>query len=533
MTRAAYPVNRRQFLAAGLGAAGAVAAGVALGRDVWPLLAEEDLVPGAAPRPQLLPPRPGTTTPDQVHVRRRWATTAAAGARPWPWPSAWPRPTGAAPFGLVALLGDICYYGNIEDRFDDVFRPADGAPDRRRGPLRARHRQPRRRPAPQRRGPRPRSRPSCACSARPAATTRSTHGPADFFYLDSSVPGLFGAGASEQLEWLDGALGQLGQPVEGRGPAPPAVLVRQARLHPGFRRGAPGAVLDRHHVDLVLAGHDHHYERTHPLDGHHLCGQRRRLQDHPVWAAASSPRPPSRPCSSCCRHRRRPPGGHVRPPRRLRRRHVHAAGPGGAMNRLDHRPRRRRPLYAAVAASASCCAPAWPCAGRRSGRHGRHRRARPRRRQRAWSGSCTPRGVDPVAAREERTAVRRPDMWIAVAQRARRAGARRHRCSCWRPARPSPTSTPPSANRGYPVVPLWGGVQLLAVALAELTGRLVFWWLEPHPEPHRACRWGVLPPAHRLMRHPSLRRTALPSPVTPPAADGPSARTPQEHATPR
>ena len=26
-------------------------------------------------------------------------------------------------------------------------------------------------------------------------------------------------------------------------------------------------ILDRHRVDLVLAGHDHHYERTHPIDG--------------------------------------------------------------------------------------------------------------------------------------------------------------------------------------------------------------------------------------------------------------------------
>jgi hypothetical protein len=37
------------------------------------------------------------------------------------------------------------------------------------------------------------------------------------------------------------------------------------------------------------------------------------------------------------------------------------------------------------------------------------------------------------------------------------------------------------ADRGYPVVALWAGLQLLAVALAEATGRFVFWWLEPHP----------------------------------------------------
>ena len=26
------------------------------------------------------------------------------------------------PFELVTLLGDICYYGSIEDRYDEVFR---------------------------------------------------------------------------------------------------------------------------------------------------------------------------------------------------------------------------------------------------------------------------------------------------------------------------------------------------------------------------------------------------------------------------
>jgi 2',3'-cyclic-nucleotide 2'-phosphodiesterase (5'-nucleotidase family) len=42
---------------------------------------------------------------------------------------------------------------------------------------------------------------------------------------------------------------------------------------PGGLRGAPARqqtlepILRRHHVDLVLAGHDHHYERTHPIDG--------------------------------------------------------------------------------------------------------------------------------------------------------------------------------------------------------------------------------------------------------------------------
>ena len=40
-----------------------------------------------------------------------------------------------------------------------------------------------------------------------------------------------------------------------------------ARLHPGGGREALGRSSSRHAVDLVLAGHDHHYERTHPIDG--------------------------------------------------------------------------------------------------------------------------------------------------------------------------------------------------------------------------------------------------------------------------
>jgi hypothetical protein len=39
------------------------------------------------------------------------------------------------------------------------------------------------------------------------------------------------------------------------------------------------------------------------------------------------------------------------------------------------------------------------------------------------------------------------------------------------------------ANRQYPVIALWAGIQLVAVLLAEGTGRLVFWWLEPRSTP--------------------------------------------------
>lgn len=83
-------------------------------------------------------------------------------------------------------------------------------------------------------------------------------------------------------------------------------------------------------------------------------------------------------------------------------------------------------------------------------------------------------------------------------------------------------------NRGLPVVALWAGLQLVAVALAETTGRLVFWWLEPHPAPHRCCRWGVLPPARQLVVRSLTWRTPAPgsAPVPVPLTVALSQQTP-------
>lgn len=37
-------------------------------------------------------------------------------------------------------------------------------------------------------------------------------------------------------------------------------------------------------------------------------------------------------------------------------------------------------------------------------------------------------------------------------------------------------------NNGWPVIVLWSGVQVAAVIVSELTGRVVFWWLEEKAE---------------------------------------------------
>ena len=81
---------------------------------------------------------------------------------------------------------------------------------------------------------------------------------------------------------------------------------------------------------------------------------------------------------------------------------------------------------------------------------------------------------------EERIAVRRADMWIAAIDALvvlALAATLLPVVVLWGFADEHASI----AYRGYPVVVLWAGVQLVAVAAAEATGRVVFWWLEPHP----------------------------------------------------
>ena len=256
-------ISRRQLLAAGLGAAGTVATGVGLGGYVLPLLAREDLIPGEAPDVVLDPERWTTT---DVHLSFvALGDNGSGGRQAMAVASRMAETYADRPYGNVVLLGDISYYGNFADRYDDVFvrpmRPLvdagvtfDLAIGNHDEALRY----------------------SDVGFEEIEAEVRlldlpgryyvTTHGPADIFLLDSSVPGLFGPGSSEQLAWLDDTL---------------ASATGQWRIvamhHPPYSSGRHGStaradellvpILARHKVDLVLAGHDHHYERTHPLDG--------------------------------------------------------------------------------------------------------------------------------------------------------------------------------------------------------------------------------------------------------------------------
>lgn len=92
---------------------------------------------------------------------------------------------------------------------------------------------------------------------------------------------------------------------------------------------------------------------------------------------------------------------------------------------------------------------------------------------------------------EERKAVRRADMWIAAVDALvvlAIAATLLPVVVLWGFADEHSSI----ANSGYPVVALWAGVQLVAVALAEVTGRVVFWWLEPHPRPQFMVHHHVL-----------------------------------------
>jgi len=256
-------LNRRQFLAAGLGAVGAVVAAGGLTRQVWPMLAREDLVPGEAPD-MVLPPLAWDTTRDRVTFAAL-GDNGSGGRQAMAVATELARTYRAAPFGVVALLGDICYYGPIQKRFDDVFRKPlgplidagvgfelaignhDGNLDYSQAGLEEIEAE-------------------LALLGTPGRYYTTTHGPVDFFYLDSSVPSLSGVNGAGQLAWLDDVL---------------ARSTNQWRVvcmhHPPFSSGYHGSalhvrervvpILERHRVDLVLAGHDHHYERTRPIDG--------------------------------------------------------------------------------------------------------------------------------------------------------------------------------------------------------------------------------------------------------------------------
>ena len=196
-------LNRRQFLAAGVGALGAVASGVVLRGHVWPLLDQEDLIPGTPPQ-MTLQPRAWTTTAERLRFAAI-GDNGSGGRQAMAVATRLAETYRQTPFGLVAHLGDISYYGNLDERYAEVFampmaplidagvgfelaignhdrdlRHSDESLEAIEAELRV--------------------------LGTPSLYYSTTHGPVDFFFLDSSVPGVFGPGAKTQWEWLDDSL---------------------------------------------------------------------------------------------------------------------------------------------------------------------------------------------------------------------------------------------------------------------------------------------------------------------------------------
>jgi hypothetical protein len=256
-------MNRREFLAAGVGLVGATATAGVLGGAVLPLLAREDLLPGE-PSDVRLRPNAWETADDRLSFVAL-GDNGSGGRQALAVAERMALTYQTAPYGVVALLGDISYYGTLQHRFDTVFRRPLGPlldagvgfelaignhdtalhfSDRGLSAIEA----------------------ELELLGTPGRYYTTSHGPVDFFFLDSSIPGLYGPGASVQLEWLDDALASSANQWK-------VVAMHHPPYSSGQHGSTPGAqehlvpLMSRHSVDLVLSGHDHDYERVKPQHG--------------------------------------------------------------------------------------------------------------------------------------------------------------------------------------------------------------------------------------------------------------------------
>lgn len=232
-------------------------------KEAWEQLGREDLIPGEPPNIQLAP-RQWPTSPDELHFAAI-GDNGSGGRQAMAVAEELARSYQEVPFGLLSMLGDIVYYGPISRRFEDVFLEPLGpmieagvrfeiAVGNHDGELflgDERLEEVER---------------TLDLLGTPARYYQTSHGPVDFFYLDSVAMVRRDAAALRQVAWLDAALTGAGStwrivclhhPVHSSGRHGPHPVLREL-LEP---------VLVRHGVDLVLSGHDHHYERTVPIDG--------------------------------------------------------------------------------------------------------------------------------------------------------------------------------------------------------------------------------------------------------------------------
>ena len=223
----------------------------------------EDFFPGTPPD-IALEPRAWTTTDDSITFAVL-GDNGSGGRNQMDVAGQMARTYRETPYGLVLLAGDISYYGSIDDRWDEVFvepyRPlieagvtwelaignhelSEKKSDDAAAEIEAQLRR----------------------FGKPGTYYTVRHGPMEVFVLDSSIPLATGQGGPEQIVWLEEALAASDAPWKVGLMHQPAYSSGSHGSHLGIREVVQ-PLFARYGVDIVFAGHDHHYERTTPQDG--------------------------------------------------------------------------------------------------------------------------------------------------------------------------------------------------------------------------------------------------------------------------
>ena len=258
------PITRRGLFAVAAGAGVVVTAGGAARAWLWERLRwREDFLPGEPPD-VVLTPDAWTTTADEVTFAVL-GDNGSGGRNAMDVARAMAATYERTPYGVVLLAGDISYYGDIDQRWNDVFvAPYGPLIDAGVGFELAigNHEIAEKRS--------PEAADEIASQLRhlgkPGTYYVASHGPVDVFALDSSTPAATGEGAAEQTAWLRDAL------------AASTARWKVALVHhPPYSSGRHGSdlrlraalepLLVEGGVDAVFTGHDHHYERTRPQRG--------------------------------------------------------------------------------------------------------------------------------------------------------------------------------------------------------------------------------------------------------------------------
>lgn len=230
----------------------------AAGRSAWRFATgQEDLLPGRAPDVEL-----DTPAPPVEADRLRFAVVGdhgTGGRNSMAVGRAMVDSYREEPFSLLVHTGDLVYYGDLEARFDEVIRRPlgpllDAGVELR--PVLGNHE-----------FDYTESLRALERFGLPGRYYSFVSGPVEFFMLDSTPPEFGGDGGAAQLRWLESGLERstarwqiavLHHPPYSSGRRSPGDLPAREALEPLFVE---------HGVDLVLTGHDHHYERTTPQQG--------------------------------------------------------------------------------------------------------------------------------------------------------------------------------------------------------------------------------------------------------------------------